>query len=230
MSQLIIYPCGGLCNKLRVTLSYYQFAKIQNKNLIVIWDNTSACNGFFLDYFEPIENVSFIQNNTNNYKIFYNGFSIHPDFPFYITPELKLLPNMLSEIKKRLDILENNYIAVHIRRTDHINDAKQNNLFTSDDEFYNFIDNTINNTCNTTLNLYVATDNKNTYNIFKNKYKTKVKIDYPVVIHNSLRHTSLKDSIIDLYMCSYSKSFKGSGWSSFTDTIFQLRELQKDIN
>jgi len=226
MDEIIIHPCGGLCNKLRVTLSYYQFAKKENKKLIVIWDITSACNGFFLDYFEPIENISFMKNNYNNYKIFYNGFSINQDYPFYIIPELKLLPFMIDEVQKKLQILENNYIAVHVRRTDHINDAKSNNLFTTDEEFYDFIDKNINENINENneLNLYVATDNKNTYNIFKNKYKNKLKIDYHNELFNSLRHTSLKDSIIDLYMCAYSKNFKGSGWSSFTDTINQIRD------
>jgi hypothetical protein len=221
MDYIAIYPEGGLCNKLRVTLSYYQFAKSKNKQLIVIWDITSACNGFFLDYFEPIENITFIKNYSNNYKIFYNGFSIHQDYPLYIIPELKLLPFMIDEIKKKLLILENNYIAVHVRRTDHINDAKNNNLFTTDEEFYNFIETNMNE--NNKFNLYVATDNKNTYNIFKNKYKNKLKIDYHNELFNSLRHTSLKDSIIDLYMCAYSNNFKGSGWSSFTETIVMIR-------
>lgn len=231
MDEIAIYPGGGFCNKLRATLSYYQFAKSQNKTLIVIWDKTSACNGFFLDYFEPIENILFLQNNRKKYKIFYNGCGIHKDFEFYIIPELKLLPDMIKEVNRRIDKLENNYIAVHIRRTDHIIDAKQNNLYTSDEDFYEFIDNNINENINENiqtnnlLNLYIATDNKDTYDIFKNKYNNKIKIDYPIELFNSLRHTSLKESIIDLYMCVYSKNFKGSGWSSFTDTIFQLRNL-----
>ena len=223
MENIIIYPQGGLCNKLRVTLSYYQYAKKQNKKLIVIWSVTDACNGFFLDYFEPIENISFIKNNNQNLKIFYNGFSIHPDFEFYIIPELKLLSIMFDEVKRRIDILENNYIAVHIRRTDHIIDAKKNKLYTSDEDFFDFIDKNI------TKNVYIATDNKDTYNIYKNKYKDKIKINYTNELCNSLRHTTLKESIIDLYMCVYSNNFKGSGWSSFTDTIYQLRGLHNNI-
>ena len=70
MDEIVIYPSGGFCNKLRATLSYYQFAKSQDKKLIVIWDNTLACNGFFLDYFEPIENILFLQNNRKNIKYF----------------------------------------------------------------------------------------------------------------------------------------------------------------
>jgi hypothetical protein len=75
-------------------------------------------------------------------------------------------------------------------------------------------------------NLYIATDNKDTYNIFKNRYTNKIKINYTNEVYNSLRHTSIKDAIIDLYMCVYSNNFKGSGWSSFTETIEQLRSLK----
>jgi hypothetical protein len=151
--DIVIYPQGGLCNKLRVTLSYYQFAKKENKKLIVIWTITEACNGFFLDYFEPIENITFLHNNSTNLKIFYNGFSIHQDYKFYIIPELKLISSMIIEVNNRINILENNYIAVHIRRTDHISDAKSNNLYTYDEEFYDFIDNIINN--NNIDNIYI---------------------------------------------------------------------------
>lgn len=218
--EIIVYPQGGLCNKLRVTLSYFKYAQTINKQLIVIWDITSICPGFFLDYFEPIKNITFLKNNDENLKILYNGCAVHPDFKFYIVPELKLLPVIFDEVKNKIDILENNYIGLHIRRTDHIADAKTNNLYTTDEDFFNYIDN------NSTKNLYIATDNKNTFNIFKIKYKNIIKIDYTNELYNSLRHTSIKDAIIDLYMCVYSNKFKGSGWSSFTETIEQLRSLK----
>ena len=218
--EITVYPQGGLCNKLRVTLSYFKYAQTINKQLIVIWDITPTCPGFFLDYFEPITNITFLKNNNSNFKIFYTGFSVYPDFSFYIIPELKLLPIIFNEVQNKIDILEYNYIALHIRRTDHIIDAKTNNLYTTDEEFFNYIDN------NSTKNLYIATDNKDTYNIFKNKYTNKIKINYTNELYNSLRHTSIKDAIIDLYMCVYSNNFKGSGWSSFTETIEQLRSLK----
>ena len=53
----VIKPSGGLCNYLRVIFSYYQYAQKINKKLVVIWTVTRFCNGFFLDYFEPVENI-----------------------------------------------------------------------------------------------------------------------------------------------------------------------------
>ena len=141
---------------------------------------------------------------------------------------------MKSIIINKCKILNNNYISVHIRRTDHIFIAKKNNCYTDDVDFFTFIDketetkrDTEKETNSKTTNLYIATDNKDTFNIFKNKYKDLIKIEYHNTNEYAHRHTTLQDAIIDLYMCVYSKKFKGSGWSSFTDTIFQLRDLHK---
>jgi hypothetical protein len=209
--MIVIKPEGGLCNYLRVIFSYFNIAKQLNKKLVVIWIKTEACPGYFLDYFEPIHNIAFIYNNNHNFKINYIGFSVHNDFPPSYN-ELKLRPNIMSIINNKINIL-GNYIAVHIRRTDHIQSAIINNCYSNDEQFINYININIKDN-----NLYIATDNINTYNLFKNKYNDKLKFNY----HNSsnrLRQTSLQDAIIDLYMCVYAKDFMGSGWSSFSDLI-----------
>jgi len=219
-SVIIIYPTNGLCNKLRVTFSYYQYAKSQNKKLIVIWPITIECAGFFLDYFEPIKNIQF--EKTNKYalsNIKYLGNSWHPEYDpskVFIYSELKPLPSIMNVINNYIKLLESNYIAVHIRRTDHINLATKNNLYTTDEEFIKFIE-------DNNRNLYIATDNKDTYDNFYYKYKNRIKILLYEQDNNKLRKTSLEESIIDLYMCVYSNNFKGSGYSSFSDLIIQLK-------
>ena len=50
---------------------------------------------------------------------------------------------MLEKLQHRISILNGNYIAVHIRRTDHVRLAQQNGKYTTDDEFYKFIENYI---------------------------------------------------------------------------------------
>ena len=40
------------------------------------------------------------------------------------------------------------------------------------------------------------------------------------------RHTSLLDSIIDLYMCVNSEKFMGTKYSSFSETINQMRLIK----
>lgn len=226
--MIVIIPEGGLCNYLRVMFSYYSLSLEKNTKLIVIWYKTSACPGLFLDYFKPIENITIEYNNNKNYNINYQGCSINKDYPPNYE-QLELLPEMKSIIVNKCTILNNNYISVHIRRTDHSDSAKKNNVYTDDIDFINFIDKVIETEKEIeTPNLYIATDNKITFSSFKNKYKYKnlIKFDYHTTNEREQRHTTLKDAIIDLYMCVYSSHFMGSGWSSFTDLITTLRTLE----
>lgn len=226
-NYIVIKPTGGLCNYLRVVFSYYKYAKSINSELIVIWNKTRACNGYFLDYFESIEGIQILEdkniwmklyNMSFIDKIYYKGCSVHPNHsPDYT--KLKLLPHINNIVRNKIHTLENNYIAVHIRRTDHIQLAKKNNIYTTDAEFINFIDKF---KCN--KNLYISTDNKKTYDIFCNKYNKIVKFNYHTVIMGK-RKTELVDAIIDIYICKYADNFMGSGYSSFTDIIKQLRFL-----
>jgi hypothetical protein len=41
----------------------------------------------------------------------------------------------------------------------------------------------------------------------------------------TLRQTDLEDAIVDIYTCVGATAFLGSGWSSFTDLINDLRSL-----
>lgn len=216
--MITIQPTGGLCNYLRVLFSYYEYALSINTELNVIWIKTTDCPGYFLDYFEPLPNAYFHKSIIKNKKIDYKGCSVKKDFtPKY--DKLKLKPYLEKIILDKLNILNKNYISVHIRRTDHIQLAKKNNSFTSDEEFYEFIDK-----CN--KNIYIATDNKTTYDNFKKKYLQRIKFDYHKVNNNNLRKTSLQDAIIDIFMCVYADDFMGSGWSSFSTLIKNLRKLQ----
>ena len=54
---MIIYPTGGLSNKLRVLFSYYQHISNLNRILYVMWDITEECPGFFLSYFCLLETL-----------------------------------------------------------------------------------------------------------------------------------------------------------------------------
>ena len=215
-NYICIQPTGGLCNYLRVIFSYYRKAKKENKKLIVIWNITDLCNGYFLDYFQPINDILFDSNNIN-YSIDYTGFSIHADFhPDYTS--LKLLPYMSNIIEEKKNTLKSDYISVHIRRTDHINLAKQYKEYTSNTDFYEFIN------LFQDKSLYIATDNINTYKNFRKKYAKRILFNYHDTINNSFRQTSLKNAIVDLYMCVNANKFMGSGFSSFSDLINILRE------
>jgi hypothetical protein len=219
MDSYVIHPVGGLCNHLRVIFSYLAYCKSINKSMIVIWESGPHCPGFFLDYFEPIPNVTFLTNNTNNYRIDYKGFSVHPDYrpeEKDIYQDLKLIPSLQSEID---DIVHqiSPYIATHIRRTDHIHLAKSANAYTDDQEFMSFMN------LHKDLNIYVATDNLGTQTAFYDIYKDRIKCIEFIKPSINLRQTNLKQSIKDIFLCIKAKEFKGSGYSSFTDIIIAIR-------
>lgn len=221
--SLTIRPKGGLCNKLRFTFSYYYEAKRLNKHLVVLWEVSRECPGFFLDYFEPVDGITFVKNNNDDInitKIDYTGCTWCKNFnpsTVFVYSELKPLPSLISKIINNISILNNDYIAVHVRRTDHVGLAKKHNAYTDDEEMFNFIN-------KYNKNLYIATDNKDTQDLFYNKYNHQIKILNPIKKSSSLRKTSLEDAIIDLYMCCYATDFKGSDFSSFSGFILQMRK------
>ena len=166
----------------------------------------------FLDYFEPIQGVKFISDISNNYKIYYEGHDPHNFFKQNLQ-NLKILPYIQKILKKKLNIIGRDYI----------NYAKSINAYLKDELFLNFIDKKV----NINQNIYIATDNPETYNKFKDKYSGRVKFDYHNSNNDSLRKTSLLDAIVDIYMCVYSKQFIGSCQSSFTHQIDYIREYNK---
>ncbi len=226
--MITIKPTGGLCNKLRVTFSYWEYAKVNNKKLTVIWEVCDLCPGYFLDYFEPIDGITFLKmTDSQRLSLDYKGYDWHPDFnpnEKFIYFELKLLPEIQAKVDEKVKLMSGNFIAIQVRRTDHTELALKNNQFTADEDFCRFIDE------NPTGSLFIASDNKQSFDYFKERYPDRVKTEYPKNDPTKLRHTSLEDSIIDMFVCVHSTSFKGSGWSSYGDLIIQLRnKLQEEL-
>ena len=137
--MITIQPTGGLSNYLRVIFSYYQYTSENNLELNVIWIKSKKCPGYFLDYFEPIPHVSFKTEIDKDVKIDYKGSGIKKNFkPKY--DKLKLKSYMKKILFDKVDILNKNYISVHIRRTDHIQLAIAKNRYTTDKDFIDFLD------------------------------------------------------------------------------------------
>lgn len=215
----IVKPDGGLCNYLRVVFSYWLYCKREGKNLGVIWSITDECPGFFLDFFEPLEGVEFFKEDPE-LPIDYSGNRWHPDYNPYIMNIYNGL-NLLQVFKMKLSMIQltlGNYIAVHIRRTDHMWLAIAENTYTDDNEFISFINEYPDH------NLYIATDNRDTQDHFYALYKDRIKVIEFITPTSSLRQTGLEESILDLFICIHSDHFKGSGWSSFSATINQIKE------
>ena len=116
--------------------------------------------------------------------------------------------------------LNNNYIAVHIRRTDHAKWIKTKGKYEDDNLFFKFIDENI----KENQNIYAATDCLKTYTKFKDKYKDKIKFEFHKTENRWPTVTSLKDAIIDLFMCANANNFRGTYYSSYSGAIKSIRE------
>jgi len=212
---ITVYAQSGLSNKLRVMLSYLYRANREGKKLKVIWTIDDECPEVYNKLFEPIQNLEVI-----SIKTAYDYYTWDQDNHEYIDNNyyklLKPLPNIQNTINLYKNQLSNNYIACHIRRTDalshHVHKIK------SDKEYMTFIDN-----LDPTMKIYIATDNKNTQDIFYNKYNDRI-IMKKIIPSDNLRQTSVQDAVVDIYICAGAKYFMGSIGSSFTDIINYLKQ------
>ena len=132
---------SGLANRFRVLFSYYQYALDNSFNLNVGWSSDMHCNGLFVDYFEPIPNVTF---NTyikkDRVNCVYEGCNPHAD---YLHPDyslLKLKPSIQNIVSDKINIIGPDYISIHVRRTDITARSKRLNCFLTDDHFFQFIE------------------------------------------------------------------------------------------
>lgn len=218
----LVQPTGGLCNYLRVVFSHWLYCKKEGIPLTVIWEVTSECNGFFLDYFEPLEGVTFLKENSG-LPVTYSGNRWQQEYnPYqrFIYEGLKPLPWLQEKINAK-KVMLGNYVSVHIRRTDHVWLAKAEYHYTSDDEFIEFIKMYPNE------NLYIATDNRLTQDQFHALFHDKMLATDFIESSDSLRQTNIEQAILDIFVCANSLHFKGSGFSSFSATIYQMREPTK---
>lgn len=221
----VLQPVGGLCNKLRAVFSYYKSLENTNTKMIVIWTPDVHCPGFFLDYFRPVPGITFLRSNNRKLKVNKKTCGTHSKFDPNKVPGLdiyqKLIP--LPYIKNRvINIMKKynkNYIATHIRRTDHKDVIKRrdNGIGTTDNMFMNYINS------NKGKKLYIATDCKITQARFFNKYKNRIKY-IKKITGNGHRQTSVLDAVIDLYVCQNATDFKGTIKSSYSGLIHHLRK------
>ena len=231
---LIVKCNSGLCNRLRVLFSYYLHCKDINKKLIYLWYENDACPGKFSDYFENLNNLIILENENkfnefckkNNIKnnIDYVGNNWQKNYsPFekLIYNDLRFKKNIIDKSNRFINnINKKNYNAVHIRRTDHVSMAKKNNKFTTDDEFFEFIE-------KSNKNVFVATDCYKMQEKLMDKFGDKIffynKINKNIK-KNNMRSTTLENAVIDIFLCTKSQEFLGSKFSSFSNAIKNIRK------
>lgn len=139
----------------------------------------------------------------------------------YLTPS-KQIQKRISTLKKQIG---EQYIALHVRRTDHTELAKSKKRFTTNEDFFAFIK--THDSSSPFPLIYLATDNQETQELFKRRYGTRIFVNKEIKRTEKLRQTTEADAVVDLFMCRSAVSFKGSGYSSFSDTIQYLRNLHE---
>ena len=207
----------GLCNRLRTIMYFYRILPSKEK-LTVVWKYGKhlGVNGSFLNYFESLPNVEFTTSSLPGADYAGHGGDLPSHKKTGLYDDLKPIHSIREKITATQNFLGVDYVAVHIRRTDHINLAKRNFSFTQDSEFTNFLDH------HSGKNIFIATDNVDTFEYFFSRYPDQIKFDrwhQFNSVKNGRRHTDLETSVLDLYLCIYASSFLGSGYSSFTDFI-----------
>ena len=210
----VVANCG-LCNKLRVVLSYLYKANQEGKKLRVIWTVYGYCPDKFTNLFENIKNIEIIYNKNSNIE--YDYITCNALKNNYVKDEyyklLKTLPNIQSAIDETKKLLGNTYIACHIRRTDRKKEA------IDDKEYIKFI-----NSYSSDLKIYIATDCRDTQQTFIDLYPDRL-VYKKIEDNNNWRQTSLQDAVKDIYVCAGATYFMRSV-GSFSQTIEHIRNLK----
>jgi len=233
MKKIIIKPNGGLCNRFRFIFSFIRKLidedKLKNTKLIIIWIINEHCPGKIEYFFEKIKNVEFIYNNQYIPDISFSGITENYNNVVYLKKvPLYLQDKLFKKIKKFINCrLNNNYIALHIRRTDlqeilEQNEKRKTRIIT-DNQYIEYINN------NNLKNIYLATDNKKTQEKFKKIFKNRLVIFEDIISEEKIRQTTIEHAIIDLFICGCANRFKGSYYSSYSDFIKLIQEVCKNF-
>ncbi len=244
---IYLIPQHGLCNRLSWICGFYSYYltisnKCPNKECIcyIRWIPTKACNGHFLEIFKTFPHSKFVKYDREVPKgiMIYSGQHSIPNIyskilkiNIIITPEIECQIFGLLRFNDKIRKIshefidkyfnKNNTIGLHVRRTDHVGFAKMRGNYTNDDYFFNVIEDEIKK--DFAVVFFLSTDNRNTQEIFINKYPNNIVIYKKIeMLDNSFRHTTLFDTGIDISILTYCKRIEGSFHSSFSRVAVML--------
>lgn len=210
----VIVPGGGLCNRLRVLLSWLKKARSDGQQLVVYWPVTAHCNGSFIRFFESIPGVHVLQKEPEPSRpIDYSGLDACGPLEIGAIRPSPALQERIDAIKASLGP---EYDAMHIRRTDL--PAERDGNYIPDADFEQFVIDAAD------APVYLATDNADTQRRLLSTFgPEKIRTAATITDRGALRQTSLDIAIIDIFVCAGAAYFKGTDGSSFTDFIEALR-------
>lgn len=230
MTILYITKEMGLCNRLRGLVAALAFSSRTKKSLHVLWIPTHECPYLFQEMFETPKNTKFIteEEKLEKYDLITEdmghlchllpkqglSYNMAPILISMLTPN----QNVMNIIKqKATDFNIRDCIGLHIRKTDHVAYADSIGQSTPLEEFFDLVEH---NNCN----FYLACDDLDVQSQVINKFGDRVKY-YNKIEHNSnFRQTDGVHAVVDIYLLSLCKGFKGSYASSFSAHVNYLME------
>ena len=246
VAPLRVRSNNGLSNRLRVILSYLQHARDQRRPLHYFWIPSAHCNQKFEDLFKdppedlqvfdaipidvPPQSTIETEDTYDNQPLAWFTHLLltvlHPRPRLQARiDELLLLLRRNSSTQCALPLCENNasgtFTSVHLRRTDlnadYSQDARVADWALSGSKAL------------PGEPIFVAADNALSLGIFKSWVSAHDK-ERRVVTSGSryghfsaLRLTSIEDAVVDLWVSSFSRRFRGTWDSSFSNFIESMR-------
>jgi hypothetical protein len=212
-----VQPIGGLCNRLRVIVSYLLVARARREQLVVYWMPHAACPALFGDLFErPVATDLVIKEPAlapPQAKAPVTCYR-HPDappekeWPPVVMEVLVPLPAIRERIDTLLSALGPTFTALHIRRTDH------NSNYDKDVDYVTF--------AGTEGKIFAATDNIQSMVTLRRALGDRLVYGGKFTVVG-IRMTSVADAVVDLWTSARSSRFKGTYYSSFSDWIEMMR-------
>lgn len=225
-----LYSHSGLCNRLRLFSCYRDRASIENRDIEMYWVQCPACWTPFDELFCPISGISFVYKrhgrNRRRSRPANSAISLVDIEPeklnnFYL--DIIPLQHIQEEVDYMRSVLGDNYTACHVRRTDICRiQEKYNKTAPTDQDFLDFVNE------NKSDKVLIATDNMDTQCVFRRALGNRAMFSSNISGNGSLRWpkrmTSVKDAVVDLFLCIHAKNFMGTVCSSFSGFINSYRE------
>ena len=212
-----VRPIGGLCNRLRVIGSRLALARAAGKILSVWWWSSPDCPAVYRDLFmEPPADLIVYENVPCPQGVeatCYDDRSAPVSSWAPVAMEIfRPVPSIQTRIDAALAHLGPDFVAVHIRRTDH------NDRYNEDAIYAEFAQ-------RFSGNVYAAADNPRSIVTLKKALGSRLQYN-GAFSKTGIRLTAIADAVIDLWVSAAATQFRGTYYSSFSDWIEMMRQVR----
>lgn len=220
-----LIPIGGLCNRLRTIFSHLEWCQQNGGELLhVYWVPHVACSVRFSSLFEidGLEAAGIVLHDGELpppsvgpviQTCSVRAGAVEDVWGRRALTLLRPLPAIQSRIDEHLRLLGSEFIALHIRRTDH------NTNYDQDDVFATFA------SSSSTNPVYAAADNPRSLATLKRALGNRLHYNGRFGMAG-MRLTAVADAVVDLWVCAQGAQFRGTYYSSFSDWIEMMRSLR----